>query len=216
MPIQTKALTLFFLVLWSAQYTVGHIRAPLIKQHFISATELLSKQRPRVSEVIPRQIPPLPYAAKFSGCEQLDLMKEENIDAFRRVLSSFTNCFGDFHLKCFYFMNEGERSSSPLWTFAWFDKDEKTRAAAFHCIGVISQVWVCFCFLFFCDWFLFFIFSVINNQAEKKPARDAIHWRKRSFTDLNTVLMYPPGDFVKRQLVLNNLYISDVSCQTFE
>lgn len=35
---------------------------------------------------------------------------------------------------------------------------------------------------------------------------------KRSFTDLNTVLMYPPGDSVKRQLVLNNLYVSDVSC----
>lgn len=39
---------------------------------------------------------------------------------------------------------------------------------------------------------------------------------KRSFTDLNTVLMYPPDDVVKRQLVLNNLYISDISCQTFE
>lgn len=59
---------------------MGRIRAPLIKQHFISAAE-----RPRVSETIPRQPPRLPYTAKFSGCERLDLIKKKNgkIHAFR-------------------------------------------------------------------------------------------------------------------------------------
>lgn len=81
MPVSTRTIkhTLRFLVLLRAQYTVGHIRAPLIKQHFISAEQLLSKQRGQEFYSTANKPPPpfLPYTAKFSGREQLDLMKEK-------------------------------------------------------------------------------------------------------------------------------------------
>lgn len=43
--IEKKKHSHWVLVHLVLEYTVGHIRAPLIKQHFISAAELLSKQR---------------------------------------------------------------------------------------------------------------------------------------------------------------------------
>lgn len=80
---------------------MGRIRAPLIKQHFISAAE-----RPRVSETIPRQLPRLPYTAKFSGCERLDLIKKKKMEKFMLLeaipIDLLISFFCHSHLKCFY------------------------------------------------------------------------------------------------------------------
>ena len=123
----------------------------------------------------------------------------------------FCFVFGFFchiHLKCFYSTQRRLKNRSEHLHGSVRRWKLKSKLPVFDCIGVY------FSSVLFCDCLICLVFfSVITNQAgknkhknsilllfflfcflKKKPAPDAIHGRKRSFTDLNTVLMPPPDD----------------------
>lgn len=170
----------------------GWIRALLIKQLF-SQLQNLS----RVSEDILWQIAPLPYAAKFSGCGQLDLIEETK--AFRILLSVKLIFLRHFQLKCFYSSEEGEVDSCMTW-YGWL-QEFFSRCSAFPSLFWSSD-------LCFSVWLS--RITRLNISVLFQPARDATH--KMSFTDLNTVLLCLLVDVVNRWLVLKTFVRQCVFC----